>query len=88
MDGEIGSLILHAHGAQCTAPHKHEEYVSSGAENNGKQPWRLWRLLGMLQTLIRQFLPVILETDRNMDCMPPSAACSAFKQAGAAKAGG
>lgn len=33
MDGEIGSLILHAHRAQRIAPHKHEEYVSSGAEN-------------------------------------------------------
>lgn len=33
MDGEIGSLILHAPGAECIAPHKHEEYVSSGTEN-------------------------------------------------------
>lgn len=33
MDGETGSLILHAPGAECIAPHKHEEYVSSGTEN-------------------------------------------------------
>lgn len=33
MDGKIGSLIPHARGAQCIAPHKHEEYVTSGAEN-------------------------------------------------------
>ena len=33
MDGKIGSLIPHAHGAQCIAPHKHEEYVPSGTEN-------------------------------------------------------
>lgn len=33
MDGEIGSLILHARGAQCTAPHKREDCVSSGTED-------------------------------------------------------
>lgn len=33
MDGEIDSLILHVYGAPCPAPHKHKEYVSSGAEN-------------------------------------------------------
>lgn len=33
MDGEIGSLILHAPGAECIATRKHEEYLSSGAED-------------------------------------------------------
>jgi hypothetical protein len=49
--------------------------------------WLLQRLLGMLQTLIRLFLPLILETDRSPDCMPPAAACSAVQWEGAVRVG-
>lgn len=52
---------------------------------HGKQPRKL---LGMLQTLIRQFLLLGLETGRNTNCMPPAAACSAFKWEGGASTGG
>lgn len=60
-DAEIGLLILYAHGAQCTAPHKHEEYVSSGAVSAREMALAAARLLGVLQTLIRQFAPLLLE---------------------------
>lgn len=70
MDDEIGSLILHVHGAQCPEPHKHKDYVSSGAKNGREQlPGQSRclgmssggsRHLGMLQTSIRWFLPLHL----------------------------
>lgn len=53
MDGEIGFMLLKQSASHnINMKNKYHQALRT----HRKQLWRLWRLLGILQTLIRQFL--------------------------------
>lgn len=78
-------LMLIEHRASHHRNRKNMQHRAQRTHGN-QLPW-LQSLPGMLQSLIRLFLGLLLETNRNTDCVPPAAARSSNGR-GVASSGG